>query len=154
MTHKLALVFSALLAWNTAQAALSVKVDEPKVTGSKAVIKLTMSSTFTKKVESARAVAFVLDEKGKMLGQSAQWVIGGSKEKPALEPNQSTDFFFVVPMNKPPASTNGVKAKVTFIRLVLEGGQQMDASKQVTVEFTGNPSQEKKRPLGPAEYEE
>lgn len=145
MTYKFTLIFGVLLVWNVAQGALSVKVDEPKVTGSKAVIKMTMSSTFAKKVESARAVAFVLDEKGKMLGQSAQWVVGGSKDKPALESNRSAPYFFVVPMDKSPMSTNGIKAKVSFIRVILEGGQQVDASKEVTVEFTGKPSEEKKQ---------
>lgn len=128
------LIVTGLLMLTPAWAALSVKVDEPKLTGSKAVIKLTMTSTFTNKVESARAVAFVVDEKGKVLGQTAQWVIGGGPDKPALEPNKPSPYFFVVPLDKTPSSTNSVKAKVSFIRLVLEGGQQVDASKEVTVE--------------------
>jgi len=144
--HKIALICTVLIIYNVAGAGLSVKVDEPKIMGSKAVIKLTMSSSFTKKVDSARAVAFVLDEKGKMLGQSAQWVIGGSKDNPALETNKPTPYFFVVPLNRSPASTNGISAKVSFIRVLLEGGLQVDASKEVTVEFRGNLSQEKKQP--------
>ena len=123
---------------STGWAALSVMVDDPKLTGSKAVINLTMTSSFTNKVESARAVAFVVDDKGKVLGQTAQWVIGGSPDKPVLEPNKHSPYFFVVPLDKTPSSTNTVKAKVSFIRLVLEGGQQVDASKEVTVESSSN----------------
>jgi len=137
MTMKLkhVLIWVALLLLTPAWASLSVKVDEPKLTGSKAVIKLTMISTFTNKIESARAVAFLLDDKGKAVGQSAQWVIGGSKDRPALEPNKETPYFFVVPLdNSPPTSgTNSLKAKVTFLRVILEGGKQIDAAKEVSV---------------------
>ncbi len=66
------LLLSLLVGLTPAWASLSVKVEEPKLTGSKAVIKLTMTSTFTTKIESARAVAFLLDDKGKVMGQSAQ----------------------------------------------------------------------------------
>lgn len=120
---------------NTAWASLTVKVDEPKLTGSKAVIKLTMTSTFTNKIESARAVAFLLDDNGKAVGQSAQWVIGGSKDRPALEANKETPYFFVVPLDNssPSSGTNSIKAKVTFLRVILEGGKQVDAAKEVRV---------------------
>lgn len=135
MKLRSALICVVLLSLNSAWAALSVKLDEPKLTGSKAVIKLTMTSTFTNKIESARAVAFLLDDKGKVLGQSAQWVIGGSKDRTALEPNKETHYFFVVPLDNssPSSGTNSLKAKVTFLRVILEGGKQVDAAKEVSV---------------------
>jgi len=59
-----------------ANAALVVTVDQPKISGSKAVVTLTMKNTLTEQIESARAAVFLLDEQGKMVGQSTKWVIG------------------------------------------------------------------------------
>src|SRR5437867_3249610 len=112
---------------------LVVKVREPKVTGNKAIIKLELKNTFTEKIESARAVVFLLDDQGKMVAQSTKWVIGGTKERPALAAGATNAFHFVVASDKPFASTN-LTAKVQFNRLVLVGGKLADVSKSVHVE--------------------
>lgn len=127
---KLALII--LMVALTAQAQLAVTVSPVKVTGQKAVVPLTLKNNFTEKVESARAVVFLLDEEGKMLGQSTRWVIGGSKDQPALEPKNETKFNFVIPANKPIITTN-LTAKVNFTRVVLEGGKLVDVSRDVKV---------------------
>lgn len=44
---------------------LTVKVSPPKFVGSKADIKLEMLNTFPQKIESARAVVFLVDEKAR-----------------------------------------------------------------------------------------
>src|SRR2546421_7173224 len=75
------LLSALLLSPQLAGAALIIAVDQPKITGSKAVVKLDMKNTFNEKVESARAVVFLLDAQGKMVGQSTKWVIGGSPRK-------------------------------------------------------------------------
>ena len=64
----------------TAQAQLSVTVSPVKITGQKAVVPLAMKNMFNENVESARATLILLDDQGKMVGQSAKWVIGGSEE--------------------------------------------------------------------------
>lgn len=115
-----------------ASAQLAVTVSPLKITGSKAVVPLVMKNNFTEKVESARAVVFLLDEQGKMVGQSTKWVIGGTKERPPLEPAKETAYNFVIAANKPFTSTN-LTAKVTFSRVVLEGGKPADVSKAVSV---------------------
>jgi hypothetical protein len=122
LTLTLAMAFSASLS----HANLVVKVDEPKTTGSKAVIKLEMKNTFTETIESARAVIFLLDDQGKVVGQMTRWVIGGTKDKPALAADAKTTFNFVVPTDKPFTRT-----KVSFNRVVLEGGKSVDVSKSV-----------------------
>ena len=122
------LVSVLLLCAGIASAELVVKVDEPKRVGQKAVIKLTMKNTFTEKVESARAQVFLIDENGKVVGQAVRWVIGGTKDKPALAPNAETTFNFVVPTDKP-FTTN----KVSFTRLILEGGKLVDVNKTVEI---------------------
>jgi hypothetical protein len=126
---KLSLLLSALLlAAGAAQAALTVKVDKPKQVGNKAVIKLTMKNTFTEKIESARAQIFLLDDNGKVVGQAVRWVIGGTKDKPALVPEAETTFNFVV-SSEQPFTTN----KVTFTRLILEGGKVVDVNQNVEI---------------------
>jgi hypothetical protein len=127
-----------------ASAQLAVTVGPAKITASKAVVKLDMKNNFAEKVESAKAVCFLTDEQGKVVGQSSKWVIGGAKDRPALEPGKETEFNFVIPIAESNSckseqfvSTN-LTAKVTFSRVVLEGGKLADATKQVSVTTTAN----------------
>ena len=113
----------------TAHASLVVKVGEPKTTGGKAVIKLEMTNTFKDKIESARAVVFLFDDQGKVVGQTTRRVIGGTKDKPPLAPDAKTTFSFVVPTDKP-----FTKTKVSFNRVILEGGKVVDVNSAVNIE--------------------
>ena len=117
------------LVCGTAHADLVVKVEQPKQVGQKIVIKLTMRNTFKEKVESARAQVFLLDENGSVAGQAVRWVIGGAKDRPALAPVADTAFNFVVETSKPFTS-----AKVSFSRVVLEGGKLADVNKEVQIQ--------------------
>jgi hypothetical protein len=121
----LILFFSATIA----RANLVVTVNEPKTTGTKAVIRLELKNTFTEKIESARAVVFLLDDQGKVVGQMTRWVIGGTKDKPSLAPDAKTTFNFVVPTDKVFTET-----KVNFNRVVLEGGKSVDPHKGVEIQ--------------------
>jgi hypothetical protein len=116
-----------LLFTTSANAKLVVQVEQPKRTGGRAVVKLRMKNIFAEKIESARATVFLLNAEGTMVGQSTQWVIGGTKDKPALAPDVSTNFNFVIATEKPFA-----KAKVIFNRVVLEGGKVVE-SKDVEI---------------------
>src|SRR6185369_13007066 len=109
MKNKLILLLCFLASLELAKASISVTVAEPQSTGSKAIVKLTMKNTSTNAVESARAVVFLLDDQGKVVGQRAEWVVGGTKEKPGLAANGTTVFNMVLPADKP-----FNKAKVTF----------------------------------------
>ncbi|HEV2331418.1 MAG TPA: hypothetical protein VGY56_21760 [Verrucomicrobiae bacterium] len=126
------LIFAAAISVGTAQAQLAVTVLPVKVTGQKAVVKLTMKNELADKVESARAVCFVLDEQGRMVGQSTKWVIGGMKERPALEPKKTATFNFVVTSPQPFTTTN-LTAKISFSRVVLANGQTVDVNKEVEI---------------------
>jgi hypothetical protein len=94
------------------QAALVIKVDEPKFTGSKAIIKLELKNTFTQKIESARAVIFLLGDQGKVVGQEARWIIGGTKDKPALIPEGTAPYYFVVSTDKPFTKTKLIVTRI------------------------------------------
>jgi hypothetical protein len=120
----LSLLFSAAVV----QAQLFVGVSPPKMTGSKTIVKLEMQNTFAERVESARAVCFLLDAQGRIVGQSTKWVIGGSTDRPPLEPDKKTSFHLVIETDK---TVN--KAEVVFNRLVLEGGKLADIPSSVKV---------------------
>jgi hypothetical protein len=60
-----------------AKAQLAVTVSPVKIAGQKAVVLLNMGNHFEKSVESARAVCFLIDDQGKMVGQSTKWVNPG-----------------------------------------------------------------------------
>jgi len=132
MKLTLMLLFAAL----AAQAQLAVTVAPVKVTGQKANVPLAMKNNFTEKIESARAAVFLLDEQGKMVGQSTKWVIGGTKDRLALPAGATNAFNFVIASDKPFTSTN-LTAKVQFNRVVLEGGKLADVTKEVSVTPAG-----------------
>ena len=113
-----------------AQSQLGVTVSPPKIIAQKAIVLLTLTNGLTEQVESARAVVFLLDEQGKMLGQSTRWVIGGSQDKPGLAAGATNTFNFVIASDKAFATTN-LTAKVTVSRVVLEGGKLANATKDV-----------------------
>ena len=115
-----------------ATAQLVVTVSPPKIADQKAVVELKIKNGFTEKVESARAICFLLDEHGKMVGQSSKWVIGGTKNRPALEPKNETSFNFVITSSQPFATTN-LTAKVSFSRVVLEGEKLADPKTDVQI---------------------
>lgn len=121
-----------LLSSIAARAQLTVDVSPPKLASRKAVVPLAIKNGFTESISSARAVVFLLDEQGKIVGRETRWVIGGGKDMPALAPGATNIVNFVVSANKPIATSN-LTARVNFTRLVLEGGKQADISKAVMV---------------------
>ena len=84
-----------------------------------------MKNNLGSKVESARAVCFLLDEQGQMIGQSTKWVIGGTKDRPPLETKSETTFNFVVTSAQPWTTTN-LTAKISFNRIILNGEKLAD----------------------------
>lgn len=118
-----------ILTLGSARASLSVKMDDPKSVDNKTVIKLTMVNTYSNTVESARVALFLVDEKGKVVGQRAEWVIGGTKDKPALPPQGTATYYFNVPTDKA-----FQKANVIFTRIILEGGEVIQAGKGFQLE--------------------
>src|SRR5205823_7436525 len=104
----------------------TMKLSKTRTYSQKTIVKIDMRNTFTNRIESARVVVFLLDDNGKVVGQETRWIIGGTKERPALAPDAKMTFNFVVQANKP-----FTKTKVTVTRLVLEGGKAADVNKDV-----------------------
>ena len=120
MNMKLVLIM--LMAAMGCQAQPSVTVAPAKVVGSKAVVPLSMKNGFAEKIESAKAACFLLDEQGKMVGQSTRWVVGGNKETPGLAAGTTNSFHFVITSSKPFSMTH-LTVRVQFSRVILEGGK-------------------------------
>lgn len=120
-----------------AQAQLSVTVSPPRLSGQKAIVPLAVKNGLNERIDSARAMAFLLDEHGKAVGPpTTRWVIGGSADKPGLAAGATNAFHFVIASDKPFTSTN-LTAKVNFSRVILEGGKVADVSKSVRIEHIG-----------------
>jgi hypothetical protein len=127
-------ILMLLLGTTLAHAKLAVTVFPPQAIGQKAVVPLAMRNGFSERIESARAVVFLLDEQGKTVGPpTTRWVIGGSQDKPGLAAGATNAFHFVIASDKPFVSTNLI-AKVSFSRVVLEGGRLADMAKDVHIE--------------------
>ncbi len=116
-----------------AHAQLAVTISPVKITGQKAIVQLAMTNNLAEPVQSARAACFLLDEQGKMVGQSTKWVIGGQKDRPALEVKAGTTFNFVITRPKGFSTTN-LTAEVSFSRLVLEGEKLANPKTDVQIQ--------------------
>jgi len=113
-----------------AEAKLLVTLDKPESNvGAKNVIKLKIKNTFKEAITSARATVFLTDENGKLVGQSTQWIIGGTKDKPPLKPDAVSTFNFVIKTDKPFSTT-----KLIFNRILLDGGKVADVVKDVELD--------------------
>jgi hypothetical protein len=107
----------------TASAQLSVAVSPPRIVGQKAIVKLAMKNGLAQKIESARAVCFLLDDHSTMIGQSTKWVIG--QNNIGLNVGATSQFDFVIAGNQPFVSTNLV-AKISFIQLLSADAKLLD----------------------------
>lgn len=114
----------------TVHAQLVVTVSPPKVIGQKSVVELNLKNELTNEVQSARAICVLLDQQGKMVGQSTKWVIGQNKN--VLEPNGEAKFNFVINSPQRLVSSN-LTAKVMFSRVNLNGGKIADVPQVVEV---------------------
>jgi hypothetical protein len=116
-----------------AAAQLAVTVSRPAVANQKAIITLKMTNGLGENVKSARAICFLLDSRGSLVGKSSKWVIGGAKNRPALEPKKETSFNFVITSQQTFATTN-LTTKVSFSRVVLDDDKLADPKTDVQIQ--------------------
>ena len=124
-----------VLLCSLARAQLGIDVLPPKAAGRKAIVPLAIKNDFAKSIKSARAVVFVSDEQSKVVARDTRWIIGGGSKLPPLSAGATNLLNFVVSADKPITTTN-LAANVSFTRLVLEGGEQADIPKTVTIRAT------------------
>lgn len=129
---KFVLLSTMLLVALTTQAQLAVTVLPPQVTAQKAVVKLVMHNEFSAKIESARAVCFLLDNQGKMVSQTSKWIIGGNREASGLPAGGTNTFNFVMTIAE--QNPTNLTAKITFTRLILDGGKSANPNKDIKID--------------------
>lgn len=116
-------------------AELMVTVLPPRITAQKVVVPIVMKNNFSEAVEGARAVVFVMDESGQMLGQGTRWVIGGKAEPTAaLIAGGTNTFYFVVNSQRLLPTTN-IVTQVKFSRLLLQSGRVADPERSVSIKL-------------------
>lgn len=89
-----------------------------------------MTNELTNQIESARAVCLLLDQQGKMVGQSTKWVIG--QHNTHIIPGGRAKFDFVITTPRTLLASN-LTAKVVFSRVILDGGKIADVRRTVEV---------------------
>ena len=73
-----------------------------------------------------------MDPQGVVVGQSVKWVITGQKDLPALPSGGTNSFNFVIPLNRPLATSN-LTAKVEFNCVELDNGRLVSIPTAVKV---------------------
>ena len=121
-----------LLTTSLLHANLEVSVTEQTSAGNKGLVKLKMTNKFSQGVKGARAWVFLMDDSGKVVGNKAQWLVGGTEENLSKDPDglavgEELQASMVVNTQKP-----FTKTKVTLSKLVLADGNTVDPRKFLT----------------------
>jgi len=117
-----------------AQAQLAVTVSPVKIAGQRVIVPLAITNNLPQSVESVRVMCAVMNEQGKLVGQTAQWVVGGAPAGAALPSKAGTTYNFIVTSPQPLVGTN-LSPKIVVSRVVLEPQQVVDPGKVSSVTF-------------------
>jgi hypothetical protein len=118
-----------------AHAQLAVTVSPVQITGQRVIVPLAITNNLPQSVESVRVMCAVMNEQGKLVGQTARWVVGGAPGGAALASNAGTTYNFVITSPQPLAGTN-LSPKIVVSRVVLEHDQVADPGKVSSVTFS------------------
>lgn len=141
LTMFLRLFSLSLLCLTPVFADFQVAVVDTQSTSDKSLVKIKARNAFDQGVKGARAWVFLMDDQGRVVGQRAQWIIGG-EPKPSHVPSK-------IPV--PQASLNAedeaeytimvahdsqrggapTRTKITFSRIILEDGTLVNPQKAV-----------------------
>ncbi|MEO0510250.1 MAG: hypothetical protein AAF065_10375 [Verrucomicrobiota bacterium] len=112
---------------------LEVSVSSLDASSNTSLVELEANNTFEQGIKDARVWVFLMDDGGKVVGNKAQWIIGGdSAAKEPLQPEKAQSFKLTVDTQSKPTT-----AKVTFSRIILADGTIADPQKSVTTKGKG-----------------
>ena len=122
-----ALSYLPVVSW----ANLEVSILEQKGSENKGMVTMRIKNDFDQGIKGARVWVFLMDEKGKVVGNKAQWLIGGTEENTkknpeGLEMGKTQEYSMVVDTQK-----QFTKTKVTMSRLILADGTSVDPRKHL-----------------------
>ena len=111
---------------------LEVSVTEQLSAGNKGLVKLKMTNKFNQGVKGARAWIFLMDDSGKVVGNKAQWLVGGTegnleKDPDGFQVGEELESSMVIDTQKPFTQT-----KVTLSKLILANGTSLNPKKHLT----------------------
>tara|TARA_B100001093_G_C26246347_1_gene766621 strand:- start:20 stop:433 length:414 start_codon:yes stop_codon:yes gene_type:complete len=126
--HPILLAFLLFLSASL-HANLEVSITEQVSSGNKGLVKLKMANKFDQGIRGARAWVFLMDDEGKVVGNKAEWLVGGTEENLQKSPNglqsgEELETSMVVDTQKP-----FTKTKVTLSKLILNDGKSVDPRK-------------------------
>jgi hypothetical protein len=132
MPKTLLLAVAACLIHMSASAQISITVGTPKIARQTAIVPLSIKNNLKEPVVSARAVMFLLDSQGKVIGQANRFIIGGDTNHPPLLVGTTNAYHFAIPTSGKPFVTN--RLTVTNVRLaaISIGGGQTHPSELTT----------------------
>ena len=126
MMNALKLILCFIMPVVTCLAEVEVTVMSTREAGGKATVNLSLANTFKQPVKEARVWVFLLDSEGKVMANKAQWLVGSAETPKAWAAGESQQCAVTVDVPRPVAST-----RVTFSRLTLADGTEVDPQKQV-----------------------
>jgi hypothetical protein len=126
MMNALKLILCFILPVVTSLADVEVTVLSTRETGGKATVSISLANTFKQPVREARVWVFLLDSEGKVMANKAQWLVGSAETPKTWAAGESQPCAVTVDVPRPVAST-----RVTFSRLTLADGTEVDPQKQV-----------------------
>ena len=126
-SHTVTILFSLFFLSGAAFANLEVSVASLESASNKTLVKLDTKNTFDQGIKDARAWVFLMDAEGKVVGNQAQWIIGGdSSQKAPLEAEDSQTFKVAISTTSKPTT-----AKVTFSKIILADGTKVNPHKSL-----------------------
>ena len=126
-SHTVTILFSLFFLSGAAFANLEVSVASLESASNKTLVKLDTKNTFDQGIKDARAWVFLMDADGKVVGNQAQWIIGGdSSEKEPLKAEDSQTFKVAISTTSKPMTV-----KVTFSKIILADGTKVNPHKSL-----------------------
>ena len=121
-----------------ANAQVEIRLTETKQVGQKALVKMELNNGYSQALKGARVSVFMMDEEGKVVGQKAQWIVGGDdatktdSQNSALESGKKNEYAVAVnTLRGQTEDEEPFKARITFSRLILNDGTLLNPQKAV-----------------------
>ena len=119
-----------------ANAHIEFRLTETEQVGQKALIKLELNNTYGQALKGARVWVFLMDQDGRVVGEKAQWIVGGNNatktdsQNSTLESGKRNEYAVAVnTLRAQKEDEEPFTAKVTFSRLILNDGTLLNPQK-------------------------
>lgn len=122
---------------------ITVALSKTEQIGQQALVKIELNNNYDQSIKGVRIWVFMMDQNGKVVGEKAQWIVGGdNSNKPdfqntALESGNINEYTVAVDtLRAQTEDEEPFKARVTFSRLILSDGTLLNPQKSVIASKT------------------